>query len=116
MKFKEYCVILEDESLHNSEIMLHINEDGKIIRTYGYLDNIPEFYDYDKYDRYGEFKRINFPFTFCENKLFVNFKISQIIKYLNSIYFCEQDVKDFEDYDDSVLQKAVIKYKDLQVI
>ena len=43
MKFKEYCVTLEDESLHNSEIMLHINKDGKIIRTYGYLDNIPEF-------------------------------------------------------------------------
>lgn len=117
MKFKEYSVILEDESLCNSEIMLCINKEGKIIRTYGYLDNIPEFYNYNSFDRHRQPKRVNFPYRPSElNKLFVNFRINQIVKYLSHIYFCEADIENFENDKDDILKLAVDNYKHLQIV
>ncbi len=103
--FKEYITYYEGWG-HPVEVHIHLNEKGKIIRTYCWSDDIPEKETYSEAKR--DYVSSSPKITPCRNELFVDISKQWIINNLQSIYFNE------EDYDE-YFELASQNYKNLQL-
>lgn len=110
--FQEYTVIYENPfDLENCEIMLHFNERGKLTRMYCYKDSIPCI---EKFNENKGYYYVPYKTSPSINPLFVNLPNRLFPVLLPNIYFTEDTVEEFDK--DDILQKAVLNYKNLQVI
>ena len=115
--FQEYtAVIINELSDTTTEIMLHLNEQGKLIYAYCWANNKPTFVKQnafseaiDFYDGYREYTPKTKPTT---NKLFLKLPLT-IANYFNQMYISCNDDKGWDN--DEIMLKAIARYPKLHI-
>lgn len=111
--FREYTGIFLDWESDNTEIFVHINEKGKIVYSYCWSDDIPQYERYN--ELIGEYKEVKAKTKPMKsgNKCFVELSNQFVVKNLQKIYFSVDDDEDFSN--DPFLVAALNNYKQLEV-
>ena len=114
--FQEYTATVINEICDNTEIMVHFNENGKLIHAYCWKDDVPRLIKQNKFsepleDDYG-YKEYIPKVKEMTNQLFVKLPLT-IANYFNQMYFSLHDKEDWND--DDIMLKAIKLYPKLNI-
>jgi uncharacterized protein YuzE len=109
--FVEITAQFENTNGVFDEIMIHINQKGRIIRAYCWADGIPQIEKYN--ERKGEYYVSACKIKKCQNSLFLDISLDWLIKNLGWMYISIDEESEINL--GTPLSNAILNYKELTV-